>query len=61
MANYGAYEVQNASLQINKMKSRKSCELVLGTTLVDADKMAFTGEVRLIDERVAHVNTRFLF
>ncbi len=59
--NAGAYQVQDASLQINKMKSRKSCGLVLGTTLVDADKMAVTGEVRLIDERAAHVNAQFRF
>lgn len=53
--------LQIVSLQINKMKSRKACGIALGATLVDADKMAVTGEVRLIDERAAHVNAQFRF
>lgn len=53
--------MQIVSLQINKMKSRKSCGLAVGTTIVDADKYAVTVETRLIDERAAHVNAQFRF
>ena len=53
--------VQIASMQINKMKSRKACGVVVGATLVDADKWSITGEARLIDERAAHVNAQFRF
>lgn len=53
--------VQIASMQINKMKSRKACGIVVGATLVDADKWSITGEARLIDERAAHVNAQFRF
>ena len=53
--------MQIVSMQINKMKSRKSCGLAVGTTIVDADKYAVTVETRLIDERAAHVNAQFLF
>lgn len=53
--------MQIVSMQINKMKSRKSCGLAVGTTIVDADKYAVTVETRLIDERAAHVNAQFRF
>ncbi|AHK63697.1 porin [Chlamydia avium] len=53
--------IQIASMQINKMKSRKACGIVVGATLVDADKWSITGEARLIDERAAHVNAQFRF
>lgn len=53
--------MQIASMQINKMKSRKACGVVVGATLVDADKWSITGEARLIDERAAHVNAQFRF
>lgn len=53
--------MQIASMQINKMKSRKACGIVVGATLVDADKWSITGEARLIDERAAHVNAQFRF
>lgn len=53
--------LQIVSLQLNKMKSRKSCGLAIGTTIVDADKYAVTVETRLIDERAAHVNAQFRF
>lgn len=53
--------LQIVSMQINKMKSRKSCGLAIGTTIVDADKYAVTVETRLIDERAAHVNAQFRF
>ena len=53
--------LQIVSMQINKMKSRKSCGLAVGTTIVDADKYAVTVETRLIDERAAHVNAQFRF
>ncbi|WP_080126773.1 porin [Chlamydia suis] len=60
-ANVLADTLQIVSLQINKMKSRKSCGLAVGTTIVDADKYAVTVETRLIDERAAHVNAQFRF
>lgn len=62
-ANAGAFAdtMQIVSMQINKMKSRKSCGLAVGTTIVDADKYAVTVETRLIDERAAHVNAQFRF
>ncbi|WP_284443433.1 porin [Chlamydia gallinacea] len=53
--------IQIASMEINKMKSRKACGVVVGATLVDADKWSITGEARLIDERAAHVNAQFRF
>nr|ABB51016.1 major outer membrane protein [Chlamydia trachomatis] len=53
--------MQIVSLQLNKMKSRKSCGIAVGTTIVDADKYAVTVEARLIDERAAHVNAQFRF
>nr|ANF04022.1 major outer membrane protein [Chlamydia trachomatis] len=53
--------MQIVSLQLNKMKSRKSCGIAVGTTIVDADKYAVTVETRLIDERAAHVNAQFRF
>ena len=53
--------IQIASMEINKMKSRKACGIVVGATLVDADKWSITGEARLIDERAAHVNAQFRF
>ncbi|EYE60572.1 major outer membrane porin [Bacteroides fragilis str. S6L5] len=53
--------MQIASMEINKMKSRKACGVVVGATLVDADKWSITGEARLIDERAAHVNAQFRF
>lgn len=59
--NLAAYEVQRASLQINKMKSRKRCGLVLGTTLVNSDRASITGEARLIDEHAAHINVQIRF
>ena len=60
-ANALADTLQIVSMQINKMKSRKSCGLAVGTTIVDADKYAVTVETRLIDERAAHVNAQFRF
>lgn len=60
-ANVLADTLQIVSMQINKMKSRKSCGLAVGTTIVDADKYAVTVETRLIDERAAHVNAQFRF
>nr|Q46407.1 RecName: Full=Major outer membrane porin; Short=MOMP; Flags: Precursor [Chlamydia muridarum]pir/I40741/ major outer membrane protein - Chlamydia trachomatis [Chlamydia trachomatis]AAA16615.1 major outer membrane protein [Chlamydia muridarum] len=60
-ANGLADTLQIVSLQLNKMKSRKSCGLAIGTTIVDADKYAVTVETRLIDERAAHVNAQFRF
>ncbi|WP_348663560.1 porin [Chlamydia vaughanii] len=57
---YGDF-LQIVSMEINKMKSRKSCGLAIGATLIDADKWSVTGEARLIDERAAHVNAQFRF
>nr|ASK39878.1 OmpA [Chlamydia caviae]ASK39882.1 OmpA [Chlamydia caviae]ASK39884.1 OmpA [Chlamydia caviae]ASK39886.1 OmpA [Chlamydia caviae] len=56
-----ADQLQIASLQINKMKSRKACGIAVGATLIDADKWSITGEARLINERAAHVNAQFRF
>nr|ACT83342.1 major outer membrane protein A [Chlamydia caviae] len=56
-----ADHLQIASLQINKMKSRKACGIAVGATLIDADKWSITGEARLINERAAHVNAQFRF
>ncbi|EPP34782.1 major outer membrane porin [Chlamydia ibidis] len=53
--------MQLVSLQINKMKSRKSCGVVFGATVVDADKWSVTAEARLIDERAAHLNAQLRF
>ena len=53
--------MQIASMQINKMKSRRACGIVFGASLVDADKWSITCEARLIDERAAHVNAQFRF
>lgn len=60
-ANKYADTLQIVSMQVNKMKSRKSCGFVLGATLIDADKWSITGETRLIDERAAHVNAQVRF
>lgn len=53
--------LQIASIQINKMKSRKACGVAVGATLIDADKWSITGEARLINERAAHMNAQFRF
>nr|AKP21079.1 major outer membrane protein [Chlamydia abortus] len=53
--------LQIASIQINKMKSRKACGVAVGATLIDADKWSNTGEARLINERAAHMNAQFRF
>lgn len=53
--------LQLVSLQINKLKARKSCGFVVGATLIDADKWSITGEARLIDERAAHVSAQVRF
>lgn len=53
--------LQIASVQINKMKSRKACGVAVGATLIDADKWSITGEARLINERAAHMNAQFRF
>lgn len=61
VSNKYADSLQIVSMQVNKMKSRKSCGFVLGATLIDADKWSITGETRLIDERAAHVNAQVRF
>ncbi|CAG9046251.1 Major outer membrane porin [Chlamydia abortus] len=53
--------LQIASIQINKMKSRKACGVAVGATLIDADKWSITGEARLINERAAHMSAQFRF
>nr|CAD29328.1 major outer membrane protein [Chlamydia pecorum] len=56
-----ADSLQIVSLQINKLKSRKACGVSMGATLLDADKWAITGELRLINERAAHLSAQFRF
>lgn len=56
-----ADSLQIVSLQINKLKSRKACGVSMGATLLDADKWAITGELRLINERAAHLSAQCRF
>lgn len=53
--------LQIVSLQINKLKSRKACGVSMGATLLDADKWAINGELRLINERAAHLSAQCRF
>ncbi|ETF40416.1 major outer membrane protein [Chlamydia pecorum IPTaLE] len=56
-----ADSLQIVSLQINKLKSRKACGVSMGATLLDADKWAINGELRLINERAAHLSAQCRF
>lgn len=56
-----ANTLQIVSLQINKLKSRKACGVSMGATLLDADKWAINGELRLINERAAHLSAQCRF
>lgn len=56
-----ADSLQIVSLQINKLKSRKACGVSMGATLIDADKWAINGELRLINERAAHLSAQCRF
>nr|ADB92449.1 major outer membrane protein [Chlamydia pecorum]ADB92450.1 major outer membrane protein [Chlamydia pecorum] len=60
-ANKYADTLQIVSLQINKLKSRKACGVSMGATLLDADKWAINGELRLINERAAHLSAQCRF
>nr|AMO26053.1 major outer membrane protein [Chlamydia pecorum] len=60
-ANKYADTLQIVSLQINKLKSRKACGVSMGATLIDADKWAINGELRLINERAAHLSAQCRF
>lgn len=53
--------LQIVSAQINKLKSRKACGVSMGATLLDADKWAINGELRLINERAAHLSAQCRF
>nr|ANW12150.1 major outer membrane protein A [Chlamydia pecorum] len=53
--------LQIVSIQINKLKSRKACGVSMGATLLDADKWAINGELRLINERAAHLSAQCRF
>nr|ACG80795.1 major outer membrane protein [Chlamydia pecorum] len=53
--------LQIVSCQINKLKSRKACGVSMGATLLDADKWAINGELRLINERAAHLSAQCRF
>lgn len=53
--------LQIVSCQINKLKSRKACGVSMGATLIDADKWAINGELRLINERAAHLSAQCRF
>ncbi|KTF29112.1 major outer membrane porin [Chlamydia pecorum] len=59
--NIYADALQIVSLQINKLKSRKACGVSMGATLLDADKWAINGELRLINERAAHLSAQCRF
>ena len=48
-------------MTLNKIKSHKSFGFVVGSTLVDADKVSVTVEARFADERAIHVNSQFRF
>ncbi|MEG3031088.1 MAG: hypothetical protein RR796_02295 [Victivallaceae bacterium] len=52
---------QGVCLKLNNLKSKKSCGIAIGATLIDADKVSITAEARLIDERAVHVNGQFRF
>nr|AEF01136.1 major outer membrane protein A [Chlamydia pecorum] len=60
-SNKFADSLQIVSLQINKLKSRKACGVSMGATLLDADKWAINGELRLINERAAHLSAQCRF
>nr|ADB92456.1 major outer membrane protein [Chlamydia pecorum] len=60
-SNKYADTLQIVSLQINKLKSRKACGVSMGATLLDADKWAINGELRLINERAAHLSAQCRF
>lgn len=51
----------DVQLTLNKIKSHKSFGFVVGSTLVDADKVSVTVEARFADERAIHVNSQFRF
>lgn len=53
--------MENVQLTLNKIKSHKSFGFVVGSTLVDADKVSVTVEARFADERAIHVNSQFRF
>lgn len=53
--------IDNVQLTLNKIKSYKSFGFVVGSTLVDADKVSVTVEARFADERAVHVNGQFRF
>lgn len=59
--NIYADALQIVSIQINKLKSRKACGVSMGATLLDADKWAINGELRLINERAAHLSAQCRF
>nr|ADB92433.1 major outer membrane protein [Chlamydia pecorum] len=60
-ANKFSDTLQIVSCQINKLKSRKACGVSIGATLLDADKWAINGELRLINERAAHLSAQCRF
>lgn len=60
-ANEAIEPMKNVQLTLNKIKSHKSFGFVVGSTLVDADKVSVTVEARFADERAIHVNSQFRF
>lgn len=53
--------MKEVQLTLNKIKSHRSFGFVVGSTLVDADKVSVTVEARFADERAVHVNGQFRF